>query len=885
MIERVNHKKGAVVEQEENNALTPQLNEELNAAAEFQGNKDDEEDVLLTAQRYLNIFHQIHIFKEFRKKQFDEELLQVPHEIRKIIALLPGGRILLEHIAELAQERNIDDPALATLLKSLEGKGHFSDNSISIASPEPTPMLSPVAGQPVLTAPIELGGDFTKALTDSFNTYSQNLRALTVNIQKMAATQQSAPAASGGQVGLDENVAKSLTDSFDAYTQNIRELTQSVQKMVEMQQSSATSGVNNTVEIGGKFAKSLTDSFDAYTQNIRELTESVQKLAITQQTAPAAIGAPVEIGGEFAKSLTDSFEAYTQNIRELTESVQKLAITHQPAPAAIGAPVEISGEFTKSLTDSFDAYTQNIRELTANIQKLASNSTGAQNSQTTENILPEFKDSISAILRENANQQMNVLKNFGETLSKTIMESQKELITSLKNSTQNSMLVGKIMQFPFGMANNEQETVIINEDTAQNTATQNASQQTAPEPAKITHQQPAVTPADLNSTQPTNAENTSKVELKQPSIRITTPKTAAPEKSKKATPENTAPEKSKKATPEKTETTKTTENSNKNNLLKSMGEKLSATKNKLKESLNVSDKKEKAENKEDKKQSAAETPKKEKAPKNTDNTDIDAAFAGIMTPEETPIADTLQTESTDVDINDVFAQLSGALSEDFADGLTESATAAIDKKAEKKASYIDDFENDVPQQPAPVATDFSAAFDTDDSAQTSDNTYNNEMSQIRDALNSSEQISLDDLEVKPVSLNPDDNADISQSFKDFTGQDFNDSFADAFADNDTAQNVDTETADDAEWEYVDEDGNPVSDDTDGEWEYEYVDENGDPITDDNTEWEYVDEDGNPISADDNTEWEYVDEDGNPITPDGDDEWEYEYVDEDENTTK
>ena len=50
------------MEQEENNSLTPQLNEELNATAEFQGNKDDEEDVLLTAQRYLNIFHQIHIY-------------------------------------------------------------------------------------------------------------------------------------------------------------------------------------------------------------------------------------------------------------------------------------------------------------------------------------------------------------------------------------------------------------------------------------------------------------------------------------------------------------------------------------------------------------------------------------------------------------------------------------------------------------------------------------------------------------------------------------------------------------------------------------------------------------------------------------------------------
>ncbi|MBO6282280.1 MAG: hypothetical protein J6N49_07145, partial [Alphaproteobacteria bacterium] len=50
-----------------------------------------------------------------------------------------------------------------------------------------------------------------------------------------------------------------------------------------------------------------------------------------------------------------------------------------------------------------------------------------------------------------------------------------------------------------------------------------------------------------------------------------------------------------------------------------------------------------------------------------------------------------------------------------------------------------------------------------------------------------------------------------------------------------------------EWEYVDENGNPVEG-GDGEWEY--VDENGNPIEGGDGEWEYVDENGNPIEGGD-----------------------------------
>ena len=63
--------------------------------------QEQQEPPVLTAQRFLNIFRQIHIFSERKRKQFDQELLALPTEV--IIALegLPGASLLTAHIDEL----------------------------------------------------------------------------------------------------------------------------------------------------------------------------------------------------------------------------------------------------------------------------------------------------------------------------------------------------------------------------------------------------------------------------------------------------------------------------------------------------------------------------------------------------------------------------------------------------------------------------------------------------------------------------------------------------------------------------------------------------------------------------------------------------------------
>ena len=83
--------------------------DELIENVEYSKKKKDEEEPILVAQRHLNIFHQIHIFNQARKDQFDQMLLDLPDEIRVLFSTLPGGSLLQEHIEELELKRGMMD--------------------------------------------------------------------------------------------------------------------------------------------------------------------------------------------------------------------------------------------------------------------------------------------------------------------------------------------------------------------------------------------------------------------------------------------------------------------------------------------------------------------------------------------------------------------------------------------------------------------------------------------------------------------------------------------------------------------------------------------------------------------------------------------------------
>ena len=64
----------------------------------------DGEDPIIIAQRFLNIFRQLHIFSEERRQAFNKMLLELPPEVKSIFQSLPGGTPLQEYMEDLEQK-------------------------------------------------------------------------------------------------------------------------------------------------------------------------------------------------------------------------------------------------------------------------------------------------------------------------------------------------------------------------------------------------------------------------------------------------------------------------------------------------------------------------------------------------------------------------------------------------------------------------------------------------------------------------------------------------------------------------------------------------------------------------------------------------------------
>lgn len=69
--------------------------------------RNGEEDPVVVAQRFLNIYRQLHIFNPEKKAAFNKMLLELPPQIRGLFGQLPGGAMLQDYVDELAEKQGI----------------------------------------------------------------------------------------------------------------------------------------------------------------------------------------------------------------------------------------------------------------------------------------------------------------------------------------------------------------------------------------------------------------------------------------------------------------------------------------------------------------------------------------------------------------------------------------------------------------------------------------------------------------------------------------------------------------------------------------------------------------------------------------------------------
>ncbi|MBQ7632492.1 MAG: hypothetical protein IJS88_00050 [Alphaproteobacteria bacterium] len=580
----------------------------------------------------------------------------------------------------------------------------------------------------------------------------------------------------------------------------------------------------------------------------------------------------------------------------------------QVAPTVASAPVELGNDFTKALTESFSTYSQNLQKLNANIQQIAVQQQNSQiGNQSGVNI--NIADTISTLLKENSQQQMDVLKDFGQTLSKTILESQKEFISSLldkQKKSQPQQIVEKVIiqsAAPTAEVVNAAppltqqvvsqkemkeinpisfQEIIAKQDISQVSNIRDAS-------AKIDNVKPIENSKNVakenNIAQkilPETKSEQKNIKQRTAPIQVSNQIEIAPSKIESSVKE-TVPANSGKNDKKKAET------QYKNKDDKTINVALPHQENSALHLSNEKDKKqEKSLPKKDTKQLQQNDKKgvTEEKNKSSDRSvdienepidevvdiDIDALFDDAFAPKDKSKKDNKPADA----LSDAFGVVeqpkdkskkdnkpADALSDAF--GVVEQPKDK-NKKDNKPSDKLSDAFG-IAEQPK----DKNKKNTEESEPVVLRNTgYDSAMLKIKEALNSTDSVSLDDLNITPVSLSSEKEEKTNATFNEST--DLEKVFSD-FADNNDNNSHLQDNTDDDEWEYVDENGNPIAPSDSDEWEY--VDENGNPIApSDSDEWEYVDENGNPITPSDSDEWEYVDENGNPITPSDNDEWEY-----------
>jgi len=299
-----------------------QDNDEINEARR-KAMRNGEEDPVVVAQRYLNIYRQMHIFPPERKEAFDKMLVEIPADIRSILGSLPGGLMLQDYIGDLIEKQggkpiaaetatSSDKPILETVLEQ---------NKSEAPQVQPAPIIQ--GGN----MEISLGKDFAEQFAGAFNSllekqnnlHKENLEKISADLnrsqQELAqyisknqendqkifvaiakalehhqAQPQAQPAVNGGELNADQSLI------MQQLIEGQKEINLRLNKM-------ETTSLNHGNESNQELINAL----------IKSNTEAMQKFASIQQTAaqvnPSVSSVPTTDNTEHILNLIEQSQA------------------------------------------------------------------------------------------------------------------------------------------------------------------------------------------------------------------------------------------------------------------------------------------------------------------------------------------------------------------------------------------------------------------------------------------------------------------------------------------------------------------------------------------------------------------------------------------------
>ena len=819
-------------------------------------NKEDEEDPILVAQRYLNIFHQIHIFNATRKAEFDQSLLAMPEKIKELMAAIPGGRVLLEHIKEIEETRGINSGSTSELIaqnieeekKSIDNVQQHPTNSgggTLTLSTDFADSLAKSLATALQNNNVAANGSMNElaaVLNKSFNAYASNMQNLTNTIMRQNTMQTSIPVTSNGNtaaapVAAQQNLQNNNSTTVNninidsSYFDSInRTLMQNDERRHE-DMMQIVSAINKNIVASGFSPLAATAINNSVSSDVpataiaNSVTEALRQNNSQQMEAIKAFGEML-------------VQAITQSQQELAQTIAQSTPRHT-VKVVVSQDVDIDDQtgstvVNKSSLPQTNKETKNTSPAKNNLNKDNSNfmkSFSDKINETTNKIAKNFETKTAENNQNKQSGSDTLLNRINKSLNKIneIKKQTEKSFSDLKNDIkEKAQPKPEIKSEP--KLQNQPKPEIKNEPKPEPKNEPKPQYQPKPEIKNEPKPQKQPKPEIKNEPKP---QNQPKPEIKSEPKPQDQPK---PEIKNEPKPQD-QPKPEIKSEP------------------KPQNQQKPEPKDESKQQLLTEDQ-----------VLSNIIPAAETSNKNNDNLSIDDILASIPTEND-------ETNNTH-EVPDIFADNSFSAPQTDVSDLNKTDIS----KDSDDVLDLADLELNTPKAPESADKQQNTSLQEPAYKKSQLHSYEDALLKIKNALNSDSSdnnVSLNNLDVQPVSLSGDDLLAKTEVEKTQPQNIFSEQpqkLAD-FDDNDSEweyvdENGNPVSGDNGEWEYVDENGNPVSGD-DSEWEY--VDENGNPVSDNDGEWEYVDENGNPVSGNDG-EWEYVDENGNPVSDD--DEWEY-----------
>ena len=227
------------------------------------GLNHDEEDPRLVAQRLLNIFRQLHIFTTHKRKEFNDDLLKQPLQVKKALAALPGGSLVLEYLNELEEKAGVKTDI--SLLKSSKEniqkeiqsveEGHDEIAQVKILAKA----LSEAQGHPSNLAPDDVK-KISQDLYDKFESLKRELENRIDSVKVISADGKTATLSSD-----NADIVKAISDAAHNIIQQQDKLSQIKQDFFSKFSDWASSNQNllQTVASKTNVQKSSKNTADA----------------------------------------------------------------------------------------------------------------------------------------------------------------------------------------------------------------------------------------------------------------------------------------------------------------------------------------------------------------------------------------------------------------------------------------------------------------------------------------------------------------------------------------------------------------------------------------------------------------------------------------------